>query len=99
LIRVAFRSGMFPLSKLQNTVKVLYHNLEGRGFDSRGIKMNFFNLPNPSGRPRPWVTRPLREMSMRSRKITFLGSRARPERRTDNLPAICGPIVKAMWDP
>jgi hypothetical protein len=35
------------------------------------------------------VTQPLTEISTRSRKINFLGSRARPVRRTDNLAAIC----------
>jgi hypothetical protein len=29
----------------------------------------------------------------------FLGSRARPVRRADNLATICEPIVQAMWDP
>jgi hypothetical protein len=32
-------------------------------------------------------------MSMRSRKIMVLGIKARPVRRTDNLTAICEPIV------
>jgi hypothetical protein len=35
----------------------------------------------------------------RSRKITFLGSRARQVRRVDNLTSICESIVKTMWDP
>jgi hypothetical protein len=38
-------------------------------------------------------TRPLTEMSTISRKIMFLGSRARPVRRTDGLTAISEPIV------
>jgi hypothetical protein len=29
----------------------------------------------------------------------FLRSPARPARKTDNLSAICEPIVYAMWDP
>jgi hypothetical protein len=29
----------------------------------------------------------------------FLGSRARPARKADNLTAICEPIVYTMWDP
>jgi hypothetical protein len=29
----------------------------------------------------------------------FLGSRARPVRRADNLTAICDPIVGTTWDP
>jgi hypothetical protein len=32
-------------------------------------------------------------MSSRSIKIMFLGSRAQPVRRVDNLTAICGPDV------
>jgi hypothetical protein len=33
-------------------VKALCNKLEGRGFDSR--LGEFLNLPNPSGRTRPW---------------------------------------------
>jgi hypothetical protein len=29
----------------------------------------------------------------------FLGSRARPVRKPDNLTAICKPIVYKMWEP
>jgi hypothetical protein len=29
----------------------------------------------------------------------FLGSKARPARRADNLTAICEPTVKVLWDP
>jgi hypothetical protein len=47
--------------------------------------MTFFNLPNLSSLIRPWsFTRPLTEMSTRSRKTMFVGSRARPERRAEN---------------
>jgi hypothetical protein len=42
----------------------------------------------------PWT-----EISMRSRKIMFLGSRVRPVHRADNLTAIREPIVYTMWDP
>jgi hypothetical protein len=35
----------------------------------------------------------LTEMSTRSRKIMFLGSKAWAMRRTDNLTVICEPIV------
>jgi hypothetical protein len=44
-------------------------------------------------------TQLLTEMSIRSRKIMFLGRRARPVLRADNLTAICEPIVYTMWDP
>jgi hypothetical protein len=33
-------------------VKALCYKLEGRGFDTRWGE--FLNLPNPSGRTRPW---------------------------------------------
>jgi hypothetical protein len=33
-------------------VKALCYKPEGRGFDTRSDE--FLNLPNPSGRPRPW---------------------------------------------
>jgi hypothetical protein len=55
----------------------------------------FFKLPNPSGRTRPWG---LTEISTRSRKIMFLGSRARSVRRTDNRNVICEPIVQTMLE-
>jgi hypothetical protein len=32
-------------------------------------------------------------------KIMFLGSKARPVRKADNLTAICEPIFFTMWDP
>jgi hypothetical protein len=41
-------------------------------------------------------TQLLTEMSTRSRKIMFLGSRARPVLRADNLTAVCEPIVHTM---
>jgi hypothetical protein len=37
----------------------------------------------------PAFAEPLTQMSSKSRKIMFLGSRARPVRRADNLTAIC----------
>jgi hypothetical protein len=38
-------------------------------------------------------------MSTRSRKIMFLGSRARPVRKADSLTANCEPTVYTLWDP
>jgi hypothetical protein len=56
--------------------------------------MSFFNLPNPSSHTMALrFTQPLTEMSIRSRKIMFLGRRTRSVRRADNLTAICEPIV------
>jgi hypothetical protein len=53
----------------------------------RGI--NFLNLPNPSILTSPWGA----EMSTRSREIIFIGSKARPVHKADNLTAICELIV------
>jgi hypothetical protein len=52
--------------------------------------MNFLIVPNPSGLG---FTEPLKEMSTRNREIMFLGSKARPVRKADNLTAISEPIV------
>jgi hypothetical protein len=38
-------------------------------------------------------TQPLTDMSTREKKKMFMGSRARPVRKADNLTAICEPIV------
>jgi hypothetical protein len=55
------------------------------------------DLSNPSGRTMALgFTEPLTEMSTRSRKIMFLGSKTRPMRRGSNLIAICKPIVWTM---
>jgi hypothetical protein len=40
-------------------------------------------------------TQPLTEMSTRN----LSGGKGRPERKADNLTAICEPIVKKMWEP
>jgi hypothetical protein len=39
-------------SLLIENIKALFYKLEGRGFDS--LWGEFLNLPNPSGRTRPW---------------------------------------------
>jgi hypothetical protein len=39
------------------------------------------------------------EMSIRGRKIMFMGSRARPVCRANNSTAVYEPIVETMWDP
>jgi hypothetical protein len=88
-------------------VKALCYKPEGRGFDFRWSE--FLNLPNSSGRTRPWgllslgIVRSrtqtmefffLAETSSRSIKITmFLGSKVRLVRKADNLTAIYEPIV------
>jgi hypothetical protein len=42
-------------------------------------------------------TQSVREMSTRSRKIMFLGGKARPVRRAGNLAAICEPTVSRQY--
>jgi hypothetical protein len=50
----------------------------------------FFNLPNPSGRNRPWgFNQPLTEINTKSTKIAFFGSEVQLVRRADNLAAMC----------
>jgi hypothetical protein len=57
----------------------------------------FFNLANSYVHTRPWgFTQPQTEMSTRSRKIMFLGSRERPMNRADKITVICEPIVYKM---
>jgi hypothetical protein len=52
--------------------------------------LDFFNLPNPSSHAMALVsTQPLTEMSTKN----LLGDKERPARKTDNLTAICEPIV------
>jgi hypothetical protein len=53
-------------------------------------QVDFFNLPNPSSRTMALgSTQFLTEMSTRN----LPGVKGRPARRTDNLTAICEPIV------
>jgi hypothetical protein len=52
--------------------------------------IEFLNWPNPSSRTVALgSTQPLTEMSTRS----LPGGKGRPERKADNLTAICEPIV------
>jgi hypothetical protein len=64
-------------------VKALGYKPEGRGFEIRWGES--LNLPNPSGRTRPW--RSLWQMSTGNIKKMFL------VRGADNLTAIYEPIV------
>jgi hypothetical protein len=58
------------------------------GVPMRSLKN--LNLPNPSSHAMALgLTQPLTEMSTRSRKIKFLGTRARPVRKADNRTVIC----------
>jgi hypothetical protein len=68
-------------------VKALCYKPEGQGFDTRWGE--FLNLPNPSGRTRPWG---LLSMSMSTRNIKIrmlLGSKVQLVHRANNLTAIC----------
>jgi hypothetical protein len=62
--------------------------------------LHFFNLPVPSSHA--WglgFTQPLTDMSTRSRKIMFVGSRVWPVQKADNLTTICELNVYKMWEP
>jgi hypothetical protein len=73
-------------------VKALCYKQEGRGFETR--RGEFLNLPNFSGRIRPWVHSASNRNEYQKQKIIMLlGSKVRPVRRADNLTAICEPIV------
>jgi hypothetical protein len=80
-------------------VEELSYKPEGRGFESRQVHLIFsiylILLPTTLGHE---FTQPLTEISSRSIKIIYLGSRERPVLRADNL-AICEPIFKTMRDP
>jgi hypothetical protein len=53
-------------------------------------EVDFFNVPNPSSRTMALgSTQPLTEMSTRN----LPGGKGRPAHKTDNLTAICEPIV------
>jgi hypothetical protein len=65
----------------------------GRSRVRDAMKRILLNLP-PSGSTRPWgFTEPLTETSTRNTTIMFLGSKARPMLRADNLAAIFEPTV------
>jgi hypothetical protein len=67
-----------------------WYKPEGRGFDSRGHWISFFNWPNPSSRNMALgSTQLLTEMSTSN----LPGGKVRPVRKVDNLTAICEPIV------
>jgi hypothetical protein len=56
----------------------------------------FFNSPNPPSRSVALGSiQPLTQMSTRN----FPGGKGRPVHKTENLTAICEPIVWKMWEP
>jgi hypothetical protein len=56
--------------------------------------LNLITLLNLSGLTKTkGFTRPLTEMSTRSRQIMFLASKERPVLRVDKVTSICGPTV------
>jgi hypothetical protein len=59
------------------------------------LRLNEFSQFTSSFRPLSTLgfTQPLTEMSTRSREIMFVGSRARPVLRADNLAVICEPTL------
>jgi hypothetical protein len=73
-------------------VKALCCKPEGRGFDTR--RGDFLNLPNTSGRTRPWVySASNRNEYQKHKSHNVSGNKARSERRADILTAIYEPIV------
>jgi hypothetical protein len=77
----------------------VFNKPEVCGFETRWGEWFFFSiyliLPAPLG---PGVYSRT-EMSTTRRKVMFVGSRARPVLRADNLTAVCEPIVWTVWDP
>jgi hypothetical protein len=74
-------------------VKALCYKPEGHGFEID--ELNEFFLIYIILRPHCglWFTQPPTEMNTRSRKMKFLGNKARPVRKADNFIIICKPIV------
>jgi hypothetical protein len=69
--------------------------MEGRGSSPDEV-IEFFNWPNPSSRGMALgSSQPLAGLSIRN----LPGSNGWPERKADNLTAICEPIVYKMWEP
>jgi hypothetical protein len=61
---------------------------------------NLFNLPNHSSLIMALeLTYPLTEMTASKILGGGGGFEARPERKANNLTAMCEPIVYTMWDP
>jgi hypothetical protein len=55
--------------------------------------INFYDFRNPSSLSMALgFIQPLTQINIRSRKVMFLRSRARPARKADKLTAICEPI-------
>jgi hypothetical protein len=74
-------------------VEAVCYKPEGRGFETPKGKMIFSSdliFPAALG---PGIYSAVTEMSTRSRKIMFLGIRARLVRKADSLTAICEPCV------
>jgi hypothetical protein len=70
--------------------KELCYKPGGRGFETR--------LSNPSGRTRPWGLLSLwQKWVPEAEKVIFLGSRARPVHKADNLTTICEPIANTIF--
>jgi hypothetical protein len=73
-------------------IKALCYRPEGLRFDTRWSNYIFFLIcVILSAAQGP-------EIYSASNRNMFLGRRARPVRRTDNLTAICEPTIWTMWD-
>jgi hypothetical protein len=52
-VKIVTGTASLSVAVICKMYKALYYKLEGRGFETNEV--NFFNVPNPSGRTRPWV--------------------------------------------
>jgi hypothetical protein len=79
---------------MKNTKLLKHYATSRKVASSRPDEVNeFFNLPNPSSRTRPWGLLSLYRNEYQKQKNNVSGSRVRPVHRVDNPTAICEPIV------
>jgi hypothetical protein len=71
-------------------VKALCYKPKGYKADELNV---FFNLPNPSGRSRPWGSLSLKRNEHQKQKNNVTESKVLPVRTAENLTVICEPVV------
>jgi hypothetical protein len=85
---IVFRLKMEPKHVVNRGEKIKPINSQLRS----QVYLKGIRLPNPSDRIRPWGLRASNRNEYQKQKM-FLGRKVWPVRRTDNLTAICEPIV------
>jgi hypothetical protein len=92
-VQIKYPQGKTVGARGNVVVKALCYKPEGRG--SIPDEVNFFNLPNPSGRTRTWGLLSLQQKLSTGniQIIIFLGSKVRQVNKADNFTAIYEPIV------